>query len=112
MKILINNIKNHKYFNIKYITNICEEVNKKTQLIEFIPLKTGSSEFGLRYVTIRAKYKESKKNSSCKLILSENSKGDLKVNSRKGFIISFIPDIELFQRTLNNKNGKQNDNSK
>jgi hypothetical protein len=106
MKILINNIKNHKYFDLKYINNLCVEVNKNTKLIEFSPVKVDSSEYGLRYVTIRTKYKDSKNNSSCKLILSENSKGELKVYSRKGFIISFIPDIELFQRILNKKVGQ------
>jgi len=105
MKIRLTNIKNNGFFNSKFLTKLCEKINEQTKVLNFSPVKITKSKIGLRNVLIKTKYKEKNINSACKLILFENSKGQIKLNSRKGFTMSFIHDIELFQQQINKING-------
>ena len=104
MKIKLSNIKNNGFFSKKFVMQLCEKINEQSKVLNIYRVKIEKTKVGLRNVIIRTKYKNKNINSSCKLILFENSKGDIKLNSRKGFMISFIHDIELFQSYINKIN--------
>lgn len=96
----LNNIKNNYFFNIDYLNNICKELNLKTEAINFVAKKITTTKFGLRQALVRATYKKDNKNSQCKLLIFENSKGDIKLSVRKGFMVSFAQDIYSLNKKI------------
>ena len=104
MDILIKNIKNRKVFDLKFLESFCKKINSKTNVLEFYPIKILESKMGFQNAVIRSRYKENNKNAICKVLLFENSKGDLKVSVRKGFMFSFVDDLKKLQEQVNRLN--------
>lgn len=98
MKLL--NTKNNHFFSVKFLNKVCKKLNENTTVVNFFPYKITTTKFGLRHVILRSKYKENSKNSQCKLLLFENSKGNVKTLVRKGFMLSFLQDINLLKEII------------
>lgn len=107
MQILFKNLPNEKAFNLKYLKAFCNHVNKTTTILEFYPVKIIESQTGLRNALIRSRYKENKKNTICKILLFENTQGDLKISIRKGFMLGFLGDLKNLQNNVDQLKGKK-----
>lgn len=104
MKLLISNIKNSKIFDVNFLNSVCEQINTETNEMKFFPVKITKTKIGLKNALIRSKYKSNGKNTICRVLLFENSKGNLRVSIRKGFMISFLNDLKILQNHVNKLN--------
>ena len=100
MRLLLKAAKNSKLFDKRFLEVLCKEINKNTKIIEFFPTAIVESKYGLRNAVIRSRYKDNQKKTICKLMLFENSKGELSVNVRKGFMVSFVHDIKVLHKFI------------
>lgn len=101
MRILFRNIDNNRIFSVKFLNEFCKKVNKETKILDFFAVNEFTTPSGLKNVLIRSRYKHNNQNTICKVLLFENSKGDLKLSIRKGFMISFVNDLQILKNYIN-----------
>lgn len=95
-KLSLTNINNNGFFDKKNIEKICNSINENTDEINFYVQKISKTKFGLRNALIRSKHKTTKKNTKCKILIFENSRGKIKASLYKGLMLSFSNDVNKF----------------
>lgn len=100
LSLSLTNINNDQLFKKKNLEQICRSINENTNSIDFYIHKISKTKFGLRNALIRSKHKHNSKNTKCKILIYENSKGRIKTSLYKGLMLSFTNDVNKFINSL------------